>query len=656
MALRVQPARYVSQFDPAAEQLTQNILRERSNRFEESFANLQQERARLGEMFFLDQEAKDRVLGDFEQRKQEVLDKYDNDFEAAAPELTKLVVNERANPIYQMNQLQQQKVAEFNQMRNKIGSGNAIIAKAPEMSLLDEAGNVRSPEDFEYQVFDRSQMMEKANQHLLPALNPRDLGLRRDPNNPMFYVQEIGVTRDQVNKALSDESVRTYMDDSPEIVALANSRGYTKPQEQLEFARQLLRTVAEKHQGVHDRRYKQDNLAVERYKRGLNNTSTPFGLLDINTKDMPAYINPFEEISEDPNFYGPNGEYSPELQATKVVEQLMPEFGIKDELRETATKKMGKALVSGSKKSLKAVVDQFMPEMGDFAVAALEKGWRVAHGKEIQVGESLKNFKKNHPEFKDLPNSEAAKAYNDLHRTYRAEFGKIHIPPNKYRVKQADNLFIDGDRIGNIANSVFSIYNEAGEKVSKATSNIGDIFEDTGLKSDDETAVGALGKIAYSGMTFTGDFPGALLGTGASNAGTVRLQVEPPDQIKEISFAPWAIAEALRSDGDDLGEIQKYGWAEKQKDGSIIVENSVPSLREKGIVGFKVKNQLTLNPETMRYDPVPKISMLNSRGQIVSVVGTGANGETIQTNYVPIDKVIQHTVASLEGLGYFEKQ
>lgn len=610
----VQPARYVSQFDPAAEQMTQNILRERSNRFQESFANMQQEKAKIGDMFFLDEDAKQKVLGQLDERKNEILDKYEGDFEAAAPELTKLAVQERSNPIYQLNKIQQQKVAEFNQMRNRIGEGNAIVTKAPEMSLLDEAGNVRSPEDFEYQIFDRSQMFEKGEQHLNSALNPRDMGMYRDPNDPEWMVQQTGVSKAQVNQALNDDNISSFMDDAPEIVALAKSRGYEKPEEQMEFTRQFLRIIAENKEGVYDRKRVQDRNYYDRLK--LQRESSRPEASSLNTTGLPVQINQFEELPETKSSYVSSGKskFSPSLykMAGPGAVEAYTQYRTEDRLAGTA---------------------------------------------KTRFANRIDELKKQYPQLADMEYEEAAKAINNAMRRYKAEFGKIHIPPQDFRYAESDNLFSDNGRVGNIMNSTFSVSTEEDGKIIEASSSIGEMLERTNLKGEKESPSDVMKRMSYSGVTFTGDFPGAIIGSALDqNAKKVMLQIEPMDKVKQISFSPWAIAEALRSNGQSLEKIQQFGQAKKQSDGSIIVDNSVPSLQGRGISGFRVKNEMNLDPRTQEYVATPRVSALNSDGEVIPITGKGPNGEDIRTNYIPMDLIVNHTAASLEKSGAFEKE
>lgn len=152
---QVQPARYVSQYDPAANELTQRVLQGRNQAFQQSYSALAEEQARMGDIFFLDQEAKRATMQRMNEEKENILQKYEYDYEAAAPELTQLIVNERNRPEYQLNKLQIQKAQEANAIKAKLGN-DAIIVDDVANSLYDEQGNLRSAQDFDYNIMQRS--------------------------------------------------------------------------------------------------------------------------------------------------------------------------------------------------------------------------------------------------------------------------------------------------------------------------------------------------------------------------------------------------------------------------------------------------------------------------------------------------------------------
>ena len=137
---QVQAARYVSQYDPAQEQMHMQIMKDRSNRFEQSYNDISEAQAKIGEIFFLDQENGQKVKDRFAAEKDEIMKRYNNDYEAAAPELTKLMVKERSNPIYNLNKYQQQKMAEANQRKAQLGP-NASGSKEVAPDLIDPKTN-----------------------------------------------------------------------------------------------------------------------------------------------------------------------------------------------------------------------------------------------------------------------------------------------------------------------------------------------------------------------------------------------------------------------------------------------------------------------------------------------------------------------------------
>jgi len=248
----VQAARYVSQFDPGAQDLTQRILQERSNRFEQSFAGLQAEQAKQGEIFFLDEQAKQNTLGRFNAEKDDILKKYNNDYEAAAPELSKLIVKERNNPIYNLNKYQQGKVQEYQQQVNRIGAGNVIEISKPDTSLTDEQGNVKDPSAFDYEIYDKSKLQTKGAQWLSQIKSTeRPLKLTEDGQ---FYEQVSEITQEDFMSNLTDEKMAKFLETAPELARLAEVNNH----DPIEFARQYLISEGQGMVGVHKRGYLQN--------------------------------------------------------------------------------------------------------------------------------------------------------------------------------------------------------------------------------------------------------------------------------------------------------------------------------------------------------------------------------------------------------------
>src|SRR6056297_738972 len=110
--MAVKTVQYVSQFDPGAEQLAQNVLKDKQARFDQTYAGLINEYARQGDVFSLDTEFKEKQMNQLKGRVDEVVDKYNGDYGAASKDLARLIAEERQNPFYNLNKLHIQKKAE----------------------------------------------------------------------------------------------------------------------------------------------------------------------------------------------------------------------------------------------------------------------------------------------------------------------------------------------------------------------------------------------------------------------------------------------------------------------------------------------------------------------------------------------------------------
>ena len=156
----VQPAQYISQYDPAMEQVARDIMLMSQAKYEQSFNNLLKEQARQEDIFFLNPEDKKIAQQNFNTQRDEILSRYNNNYEAAAPELSKLIVKERGNPAYQMSQYQLERMKDFQKEYAQIGAENAIVVNDPREDLsIYKDGVLKSASDFNYKIFDKFQII-----------------------------------------------------------------------------------------------------------------------------------------------------------------------------------------------------------------------------------------------------------------------------------------------------------------------------------------------------------------------------------------------------------------------------------------------------------------------------------------------------------------
>ena len=90
---------------------------------------------------------------------------------------------------------------------------------------------------------------------------------------------------------------------------------------------------------------------------------------------------------------------------------------------------------------------------------------------------------------------------------------------------------------------------------------------------------------------------------------------QPEKGVETLTSTVWGLAEAIRTDNnsvklDNLGP--RYGIV-KDTDGNYRIENNIPTLKEKGVDYFKVKNNITFVDGNYNFEPV--IEMYNKEGE-----------------------------------------
>lgn len=156
MAYRaVQPAQYISQYDPAMEQRMQDVMVTSQARYDQAFNNILGEQARQGEIFFLNPKDKEIAQSGFKSQVDDILQRYEGDYGAASKELSKAIVAERNNPAYQLSQYQVQKAQEANRLKTQLGP-EAIVVQDVAPTLYDETGRLRDASEFDYNIMQRS--------------------------------------------------------------------------------------------------------------------------------------------------------------------------------------------------------------------------------------------------------------------------------------------------------------------------------------------------------------------------------------------------------------------------------------------------------------------------------------------------------------------
>lgn len=606
----IQPVRYTSQFDPAAEQLTQQVLRERSNRFEQSFANIAQEQAKQGEMFFLDEQAKQQTLSRFNAEKDQILDKYEGDYEAAAPELTKLIVKERNNPIYNLNKYQQQKIGEYQQIVNRMGAENALVVKAPTTSLYDkETGQLKSIEDFDYEVYDRSKIQAKGAQWL-SQIKPKERALELDRTG-QFYRQVKEITSEDFANNLTDEKISKFLETTPELARIAESQG----EDPITFAKEYLISEGQGIVGIHDIQY----IANREY-------------IPVSERKTTAFSG-YEDL--------------PNITRIREVENVLPEEpeayteaatgGVKGIVNIAAS--LGKGIISGE---YAKEADRVRKEAEkEWEATEGQKKWRdQTIGKQEYANRKVSDWRRNeglvftnaknrdkvttfaqkHEELIGLPAEQVARAYNDINQQFSAEFSKTHIPSRDFNTEESDFVFITKNgETGNLFKRKLTAYipgeEESLELIGKEKAE--EFYKlitgqkDLTLKDRQE----ALKSMGVTGITFTGTTPASIMAQSSNN---VTFEVENTNPSKKAGSTVWGLAEAIRSDNNSQlldSHGPSYGIS-KNEAGVYEMPNYNSRLRKLfGIDMFTVENDINLNPNTGRYEATPTIRAYDNSGK-----------------------------------------
>ncbi|HKL44266.1 MAG TPA: hypothetical protein VJ892_03235, partial [Candidatus Absconditabacterales bacterium] len=220
--MAVKTVQYVSQFDPGAEQLAQNVLKDKQARFDQTYAGLINEYARQGDVFSLDTEFKEKQMNQFKGRVDEVVDKYNGDYGAASKDLARLIAEERQNPFYNLNKLHIQKKAEEMALKNKYGADAIVLNQVPDS--LEEVAN--DPSKLDYEIYDRSKMNQKFLQATEDLVRPRVTDPKRIPGMEGYMAQDYEVTQEDIDNILQDDAdISMIMETVPELARIAESQG-----------------------------------------------------------------------------------------------------------------------------------------------------------------------------------------------------------------------------------------------------------------------------------------------------------------------------------------------------------------------------------------------------------------------------------------------
>lgn len=144
------PIQHTSQFIPTDLGVLERNLAATQQRADSAVQGLLQADAQFGSTIAANQdlEAKQNVIKNFRARSEEVLQRYGGDPAKASKELAREVVKAGNDPFWQVNKAKQKGIEQANQMRIKMG-GDYIEGRDPaNLSVKDEEGNYRSPEDF----------------------------------------------------------------------------------------------------------------------------------------------------------------------------------------------------------------------------------------------------------------------------------------------------------------------------------------------------------------------------------------------------------------------------------------------------------------------------------------------------------------------------
>ena len=640
--MAVRTVQYVSQFDPAAEQLSQNVLKDRQARFDQSYAGLINEYARQGDVFSLDPEYKEKQMQQFRDKAGEVIDKYNGDYGAASKELAGLVAQERQNPFYNLNKMHIQKKAEEMALKNRYGADAIVLKGVPDN--LEEV--VNDPSKLDYEIYDRSKMNNKFLQITEDLVKPRVTAPKKIKGMEGYLAQDYEVTSEDIDNITQDEEdINMIMEAVPELTRIAESQGLNPKS----FIQKYARTMLSDRVGIYRRQYLQDN----------------------------NYVPPTNEPSEPDVFTGETipGMLKNRTNAVKVSDLL--EEGQKSLTDSDVEKSVSEALDKVSSpytrtiyKGIKKVGDlmsKYFPEdvrkagyspfdigLND-AVAGIKA--LINNGKIEKLGEAEKfiiNFKKKHPDVDNFSLKQTAKAIDDIHEQYSKEFSTTHIPSREFNAAESNFVFINKQgNIGNILGRKISTYDEEGNRVEILGEDKPDQFYElitgknpTELSLNDKIA--ALKATGITGLTFTGTTPASLIGSTISGK---PLEIENTTPAKEAGSTAWAAAEAIRTDNnsellDDAGN--KYGIY-KDDNGFYVIPNQIKYVRDNfGIDHFRVNNMLDYNSNLDKFSGIPIIVPYDENDVPILI-----NDEDNEI-YFSIDDIINATRNDMIKRGYIK--
>jgi len=653
--MAVKTVQYVSQFDPGAEQLAQNVLKDKQARFDQTYAGLINEYARQGDVFSLDTEFKEKQMNQFKGRVDEVVDKYNGDYGAASKDLARLIAEERQNPFYNLNKLHIQKKAEEMALKNKYGADAIVLNQVPDS--LEEVAN--DPSKLDYEIYDRSKMNQKFLQATEDLVRPRVTDPKRIPGMEGYMAQDYEVTQEDIDNILQDDAdISMIMETVPELARIAESQGLDPKQ----FIQKYGRTMLQDRVGVYKREYLADgtpNVEETSERPSLGGGDTLDALLKVRqneTKKMSDYFKD-DSLASKINFERDiEPHLSPFNQTIYRGIKAAKEGWDKFKKEKLGVEEIPNLLQEGtSLTTLKEGIE------GIKFLANRRKDKKLKEGEQFVL-----DFAKKHPEVFDLfngksiPLEDIAKAMDDMNEQYNTEFSKTTIPSKDFNANESNFVFVTKQgNVGNVFSRKISAFNPEDGSVNHIVGqNKPDDFYQliAGKDADDMTTAektAALKSVGIEGLNFTGLTPASL------NARTIDgtpFEIENTDNPKEIGSTVWGLAEAARKDNesnllDDMGS--KYGIT-KDDDGLYKIPNYVEPLQRKyGIAYFKVKNELNYNPGSQKYYGKPKIQAYSYNDEPINVEYTDKEGNTYLDSF-PLDIIAEQTYYDLVNKGYVE--
>jgi hypothetical protein len=633
--MAVRTVQYVSQFDPAAEQLSQNVLRDKQARFDQAYAGLINEYARQGDVFSLDPEYKEKQMQQFRDKASEVIDKYNGDYGAASKELAALVAQERQNPFYNLNKMHIQKKAEEMALKNKYGADAIVLKGVPDS--LEEV--VNDPSKLDYEIYDRSKMNNKFLQITEDLVKPRVTAPKKIKGMEGYLAQDYEVTPEDIDNITQDEEdINMIMEAVPELARIAESQGLNPKS----FIQKYARTMLSDRVGIYRRQYLQDN----NYVPPTNEPSEP----DVFTGETIPGMLKNRTVSTKVSDLLKEGQKLIGSDVKKVDETAQKVLSPGNLLIYEGIKEVGNTL---SKYFIKSVTP-FDIGLND-AVAGIEA--LINNGKIKKLDKAKKlivDFQARHPEAGQFSLKQTAKAIDDIYEQYSKEFSTTHIPSREFNASESNFVFINKQgNIGNILGRKISTYDEEGNRVEILGEDKPDQFYEliAGKDADDLSLadkIAALKATGITGLTFTGTTPASLIGSTISGK---PLEIENTTPAKEAGSTAWAAAEAIRTDNnsellDDVGN--KYGIY-KDDNGFYVIPNQIKYVRDNfGIDHFRVNNMLDYNSNLDKFSATPIIVPYDEND--VPILINDKDNEM----YLSIDDIINATRNDMIERGYIK--